>query len=152
MGFVQANDTGLGLFLRLWEQGGRGRLHVQSQRFLSEEWSGLTGSGDLSDPPLRGFVQRLARGQSVLQIYDSAPDSLAVASFLSWLAAMRHVPGEALAIFSKRCAVSLAASYVRLHPRFAWSPALWKDSTARSPKSSGEVPLAKCLMCPTSCG
>ncbi|CAE7773058.1 unnamed protein product, partial [Symbiodinium sp. CCMP2456] len=80
----------------LWAQGGRGRLHAQSQRFLSEEWYGLSGTGeapDLSDPPLRGFVQRLAHGESVLQIHASAPDSTAVASLLSWLAAMRHAPG-----------------------------------------------------------
>ena len=47
--------------LVLWAKGGSGCNHVQSQRFLDANWTGLHGDTD-SDPPLRSFVVQLAAG------------------------------------------------------------------------------------------
>ena len=77
--------------LDLFDAHGRGTLHAQSQRFLSESWHGLHGSRqcpDESDPGLRRFVIRLAEGESVLDIYESEP--VAALPFVRWLASMRH--------------------------------------------------------------
>ena len=81
--------------VRLWDRGGRGRLHVQSQRFLSDSWPGLHGhldAPDGDDPPLRHLVERVAAGVSLLQIHESDGDSKAGASFFKWVAAMKHAP------------------------------------------------------------
>ena len=83
--------------LRLWDRGGRGLLHAQSRRFLCPHWYGLDGSRenpDLQDPPLRPLVERLANGETILDIQQSASDSdiVGMTSLLYWLAAMRHAP------------------------------------------------------------
>lgn len=51
--------------LKLWDaEHGRGRSHhALSARFLDENWQGLQDGDQHSDPPLRPYVLRLARGE-----------------------------------------------------------------------------------------
>jgi hypothetical protein len=49
------------IVLMLWDHGDvRGKDHVLSKRLLDPTWSGLNCSS--SDPPLRGYVEQLAKG------------------------------------------------------------------------------------------
>ena len=77
--------------LTLWELGGRGCLHAQSRRFLDARWTGLRNNAehDPNDPSLRSFVQRMANGETVLQMH--AEDPVACAPLLKWLGGLRLV-------------------------------------------------------------
>ena len=71
--------------LALWEQGGRGCLHAQSQRWLSPDWKGLRGDGE--EDHLRVFVEVLAAGASSMR--EHASSERAYAHFLKWLSGLR---------------------------------------------------------------
>ena len=74
--------------LRLWKCQGKGSLHTQSQRFLNSEWQGLHGDPTV-DPPLRPFVEQLASGVTILDIYRSDPVS--AKCLIRWLSAFKLV-------------------------------------------------------------
>ena len=61
----------------------------KAEGFLDENWRGLrAGAGD---PPLRGFVERMAAGESVASIQREDP--VGAEPLLRWLGAFRLVPG-----------------------------------------------------------
>ena len=57
--------------------------HAQTRRFLDPDFVGL--GTDFPEPPLRGFVERLASGERLDDMDDAAP-------IKKWLAAFRLVP------------------------------------------------------------
>lgn len=77
--------------LKLWQQSGKGCMHVQSKRFLDRYWKGLHGDSDPADPPLRVWVERLANGETIAQMYDEDPT--AIAPFIRWVSAFKLVTG-----------------------------------------------------------
>ena len=110
--------------LRLWQEGGRGTLHTQSQRFLNPAWSGLTSTDAAAgtDPSLRSFVVRLSEGESILQIYDSDPESKDVGALLHWLAAMRHASATARKVSFSRMPLCIVGASMGpgTQLRYAW--------------------------------
>ena len=75
--------------LALFSTGGKGSLHPQSQRFLNPDWKGLRGDMDPSDPPLRHWVERLAAGENIIDMYNA--ESHALAPFLHFVSGFRLV-------------------------------------------------------------
>ena len=77
--------------------GGTGSpLHVQTRRFLSKDWRGLSPISDTeadpADPPLRPLAEALASGETTLSDFVDSP-SPAAESLLHWISAFRHAPG-----------------------------------------------------------
>ena len=85
-----------------------GSLHVQSQRFLNPDWSGLDGNGMCGtspDPPLRHLMELLASGEATLcdfftqlQVPTGCHDQELIAlalskhSLLYWVSSFRLEP------------------------------------------------------------
>ena len=85
-----------------------GSLHVQSQRFLNPDWSGLDGNGMCGtspDPPLRHLMELLANGEATLcdfftqlQVPTGCHDQEVIAialskhSLLYWVSSFRLEP------------------------------------------------------------
>lgn len=67
--------------LKLFQQGGPGSKHRQSQRFLCPEFD-----GGPSDPPLRKAIELLAEGHRILELPAESRAPLA-----RWLSAFRAV-------------------------------------------------------------
>lgn len=114
--------------LHLFTLGGPGTFHRQSQRFLNPAYSGHTG-----DPPLRQYVERVARGEDASQIN--------CAEFQQWIArlaclklAERSTEGvhAVLTRVGKR-APSATVGYMSIELRFAW---FWKQ-IAQEPAALG---------------